>query len=272
MVTLTFLGTGGGRFTTLFQTRATGGVYLEDGPARLHIDPGPGALQQMHAADLDPTETTGLLVSHRHLDHANDANLVIAGMTQGGTQERGFLVGSASVMEGHDGDAPVITRRHRSIVTNHETARPGQTTRVSGKRVGFLETEHRDPTNVGFKIETSEGILTYFTDSIARDDLIPQMEGSRVLLLGITRPRGAHIPDHMSTEDAVDIAEQVEPDLLVLTHLGLRLLRQGAKPEARYVEKQTGVRTVAARDLMRLKIGDGIDVVSPKGATPEAQR
>lgn len=271
MVTLTFLGTGGGRFTTLFQTRATGGVYLEDGPARLHIDPGPGAIQQMQAAGLDPMDTTGVLVSHRHLDHANDVNLVIAGMTQGGLEERGYLVGSASVIEGHDGEAPVVTERHRGLVAEHVTARPGRSARVSGRRVSFLETEHRDPTNVGFKLETSEGTVTYFTDSIARSDLVAQLEGSRVLLLGITRPRGAHIPDHMSTEDAVEIAQRVQPDLLVLTHLGLKLLRQGPDPEARYVEKQTGVRTIAARDLTQLTIDDGIRVRNPEAPTPEAK-
>lgn len=271
MVTLTFLGTGGGRFTTIFQTRATGGVYLEDGPARLHIDPGPGALQQLHAADLDPTDTTGILVSHRHLDHANDANVAIAGMTQGGTQERGYLVGSKSVIEGIDGDPPVITRRHRDLVVDTTTAHPGQTVRVSGKRVGFLETEHRDPTNVGFKIDTNAGIVSYFTDTIVREGLIDQLGGSRVILLGVTRPRGARIPDHLSTEDAVHIAERIEPDLMVLTHLGLKLLRQGPEPEAQFVESETGVATVAARDLTRISIGSSIEVHHPQPPAREAK-
>lgn len=271
MVTLTFLGTGGGRFSTLFQERATGGVYLEDDPARLHIDPGPGALQQLHAADLDPMDTTGVLVSHRHLDHANDTNAVIAGMTQGGTEERGYLVGSASVIEGLEGDPPVVNRRHRDIVAGYRTARPGQSSRVSGKRVHFLETEHRDPTNVGFKIETSEGTVTYFTDTIARDGLIDQLEGTRVLMLGVTRPRGAQIPDHMSTEDAVEIAEQVQPDLLAMTHLGLKLLRQGPEPEAEYVQRQTGVRTIAPQDLARVHVGSSIDVEPPEAPAPEAK-
>lgn len=261
---LTFLGTGGGRFSTIFQARATGGVYLQDGPANLHIDPGPGAIQQLHEAGLDPTDTTGVLVTHHHLDHANDTNLAIAGMTEGGTEERGYLVGSVSVMEGHDGQPPVVTPRHKQIVASHETARPGEAARVSGTRVQFLETEHRDPTNVGFKLDTSQGVVTYFTDTIAREDLIEQLAGSRVLVLGVTRPKGASIPHHLSTDDAVEVANRVEPELLVLTHLGLKLIRSGPEPEADYVERQSGVRTVAARDLMNVDIGeDAIDVVDP---------
>lgn len=265
MTTLTFLGTGGGRFTTLFQERATGGLYLEDGPTRLHIDPGPGALIQMHQAGLDPTETTGVLVSHAHLDHCNDANLVIAGMTRGGTEQRGFLAGSVSVIEGHDGDAPVITRYHRGLVKGYETARPGATARICGTRVEFLETEHRDPTNVGFKLHTDGGVVSYFTDTIVRDDLVDQLEGSRAVILGVTRPKGAAISGHLSTDDAVDIARRIDPELMVLTHLGLKLLRQGAEPEARYVEDQTGVRTVAAQDLTRVELSEEIHLKHPAG-------
>ncbi len=269
---LTLLGTGGGRFTTLFQTRATGGLYVEDGAARLHIDPGPGSLTQLHKAGLDPRETTGVLVSHAHLDHCNDANLVVAGMTRGGTENRGFLVGSVSVMDGHDGAPPVITPYHRNLVTKYETAHPGQTTRVSGKRVTFLPTEHRDPTNVGFKIETANGVVSYYTDSIARDDLIAPLEGSRVVVLGVTRPRGAAIPHHLSTDDACDIAERIQPDLLVITHMGLKLLRQGAEPEAKYVQQQTGVRTVAGEDLMRVGLGEHVAVHAPGQAAAPTQR
>lgn len=268
MTTLTFLGTGGGRFTTLFQERATGGLYLEDDATRLHIDPGPGALTQLHRAGLDPRDTTGVLVTHKHLDHANDANLVVAGMTRGGTEQRGYLAGSVSVVEGHEHDPPIITPYHKGLVAEVTTARPGQSARISGMRVEFLETEHRDPTNVGFKLHTSDGVISYLTDTVVRDHILDQLQASRVIVLGITRPKGAPIPDHLSTEDAVNVAEQYEPDLLVLTHLGLKLLRQGAEPEAAFVEEETGVRTVAAEDLMTVDVGETILVEEPTPQSP----
>lgn len=273
MTTLTFLGTGGGRFTTLFQERATGGLYLEDDATRLHIDPGPGALTQLHRAGLDPRDTTGVLVTHKHLDHANDANLVVAGMTRGGTEQRGYLAGSVSVIEGHEHDPPIITPYHKDLVAEITTARPGQSARVSGMRVEFLETEHRDPTNVGFKLHTSDGVVSYLTDTVVREDILDQLRGSRVIVLGITRPKGAPIPDHLSTEDAVDVADRYDPELLVLTHLGLKLLRQGPDPEAAFVEAETGVRTVAAEDLMRVRLGETVSVEPPEKepAAPRAE-
>lgn len=264
MTKLTFLGTGGGRFSTLFQARGTGGLYLEDGAARLHIDPGPGALLKLHGAGLDPTDTTGVLVTHAHLDHCNDANLLIEGMTRGGTERRGFLCGSVSVVEGYAGQPPVVTPHHRELCATVHVAKPGGNARVSGVRVEFLATDHRDPTNVGFKFHTSGGVLTYYTDSILRDDLVKPIEGTRVLVLGVTRPRGAPIPGHLTTDDAAAIADRVRPELLVLTHLGLKVLRGGPDGEASYVQDKTGVPTVAARDLTTVTLDeDGVSHKHP---------
>ena len=47
MARLIMLGTGGGRHTTMFQARSTGGFLLDTGKSRIHMDPGPGALTNM---------------------------------------------------------------------------------------------------------------------------------------------------------------------------------------------------------------------------------
>ncbi|MCE5296700.1 MAG: MBL fold metallo-hydrolase, partial [Euryarchaeota archaeon] len=72
MTTLTFLGTGGGRFSTIYQVRGTGGLYVKDG-ANIHIDPGPGAAVNMAKLKMDPAKTDVLLISHCHPDHYSDA-------------------------------------------------------------------------------------------------------------------------------------------------------------------------------------------------------
>jgi ribonuclease BN (tRNA processing enzyme) len=89
---ITFLGTGGGRHTTMYQTRCTGGMLVEHGNGKhLHIDPGPGALTQMKRIHYDLTRTESLIVSHAHPDHYSDAESVIEGMTFGGWKRRGCL-------------------------------------------------------------------------------------------------------------------------------------------------------------------------------------
>ena len=92
-----FLGTGGGRFATIYQVRSTGGIYVNDG-TRLHIDPGPSALMNLSRLSLDPARTDAVLISHCHPDHYADAEMLIEGMTKGGFKRSGTLVGSESVL------------------------------------------------------------------------------------------------------------------------------------------------------------------------------
>jgi len=99
MTKLVFLGTGGGRFSTIYQIRATGGLYLMDG-VNMHIDPGPSAAHQMHRVKLDPAKTDAVLVSHCHPDHYTDAEVMIEGMSRGGLKKRGTLLASRSVLDG----------------------------------------------------------------------------------------------------------------------------------------------------------------------------
>ncbi|MDG6221546.1 MAG: MBL fold metallo-hydrolase, partial [Candidatus Thermoplasmatota archaeon] len=115
MTRITFLGTGGGRFSTITQRRATGGILVEDGN-RLHIDPGPGALVHLVAKGFDPQKLDGVLVSHCHPDHYNDAEILVEAMTSGGNKKRGLLLGSVSVMEGIDGFSAAVSPYHQEKV------------------------------------------------------------------------------------------------------------------------------------------------------------
>lgn len=122
MIKLTFLGTGGGRFATLFQTRATGGIYLEDfsseKPFRVHIDPGPGALVRAGENGIDPTRTDAIIVSHCHPDHYVDAEILTEAMTMGGRRKRGSLLGSKSTLEGVENIGPCISKYFQKNVEN----------------------------------------------------------------------------------------------------------------------------------------------------------
>ena len=99
MVRITFLGTGGGRFATVYQVRNTGGIYIE-AEANIHLDPGPGAVINLNRLGVDPADTDGVLVSHCHPDHYADAEVLIEGMTRCNFSQRGLVAGSRSVIDG----------------------------------------------------------------------------------------------------------------------------------------------------------------------------
>ena len=92
---LTFLGSGGGRFSAISQRRMTGGFRIDNLSGKnYHIDPGPGALVRTYQFGLDPRNINGVFVSHAHTDHYNDAEILIEAMTKGMTKRNGTIIGS----------------------------------------------------------------------------------------------------------------------------------------------------------------------------------
>lgn len=262
MTRLTLLGTGGGRFATVTQERATGGVYLEDGVS-LHIDPGPGSLVMMKRARLDPMRTDGILVSHCHPDHYTDAEVLLEAMTNGTHTQRGFLAGSVSVLEGDGTIGPAVSAYHKAAVDDVHVMRVGDEAEIGHIRLTATPAYHSDPTTVGFRITTSNGDVGYVPDTTLHEDVVEANKGVRVLVVPLTRPLRARIDHHLCTEDAADLVAGVKPELAVLNHLGLKLLREDPQMQAEWISKKSGIETVVGEDLMRIRLTDRISVKGP---------
>ena len=97
--TITFLGTGGARFMIINQFLASGGLWLNMNGTEALIDPGPGCIVQATKRKLKPEQLSAIILSHRHLDHAADANIMVEAMTQGGFQRHGQLFLPADAIE-----------------------------------------------------------------------------------------------------------------------------------------------------------------------------
>ena len=126
-------------------------------------------------------------------------------------------------------------------------------------RIEATPTEHSDETAVGFKLHLNNGIISYTGDTEYFEGLAPAHKGARILVVCMTRPLNRRIPFHLSTEDAAQLIEEVKPEFALLTHLGLKAIPV-ATEMATWISEQSDITTIAAKDGMRIYMGDQIEV------------
>ncbi len=255
---LIFLGTGGGRHTTMFQARSTGGFLLNARDSWVHVDPGPGALVNMMRIGYNLEGTNGIVISHCHPDHYSDAEVAIEGMSRGGWVRNGELYGTKSVLEGSGGLGPCISKYHQGLASGRHLVKAGDRRMICGIPAEITKTDHSDPCNVGFRFDTGDGIVSYVSDTSYSEEIAGQHKGSRILLLPVTTPSGNRIKYHLCTDDAYEFIDIVKPELAVFVHMGIVMLRRDADAQAREVEEATGIRTIAGRDLMTLDLEEKV--------------
>ncbi|HIE18219.1 TPA: MBL fold metallo-hydrolase [Candidatus Bathyarchaeota archaeon] len=250
------------------QRAKTGGIRILSEKVNMHIDPGPGALIYSLEQGLNPQKINAILISHSHLDHTNDAGLLIETMTKGGRTKRGTLAAAHSVIEGNEICDRAISKYHRQLPEKVIDAKVGMKFNVGDFNIEVGKAVHADPDTVGFRFETQDaGSFGYLPDSEYFKGLSDFFEGVRLLILSVLRPSGQPWKGHMTTDDAARIAEEVKPNILVITHFGMLMLLRSPNREAKIIEKKTGIHTIAAKYGMRITVSEKIQTVEPKDQT-----
>lgn len=247
-----FVGTGGGRMTTALQARATGGLWIVLDGARVHVDPGPGALTHVRSRPfgLDPTTLDAVVLTHKHLDHSGDINAMIEAMTQGGTQRRGLVLAPA---DAYDEDA-VILRYVRDYPARMDVLTAG-----GRHRIGELLLE--TPLRLRHPVETYGLRLVgrrHTVGLVSCTGYFPELEEAfrtDLLILNVVY-RNPRDETHLAVPDARRLIDAIRPRLAVITHFGLTMLRGRPWELAETLSQETGVRVLAARDRWRLGLDE----------------
>lgn len=244
---IVFLGTGGGRFVTTLQMRHTGGIRL-NGEKAVHIDPGPGALIRSLHHKQDPRKIDVLCVSHQHMDHFNDAPVMIEAMTEGTRKKRGVLICGRKLLEGDGEDTPAIAKYHRNLMEKSYACGAGEEIRVDGLTIATTPTVHAEKYGIGFHFR--EWGLGYAGDTSVNDEIIKAHKGAKILIINLIAPERYKRENIMTVADAKELLLGANPKQAIVTHFGMRVLREGPEKLAAEIEKDTGIPTTAAKDGM----------------------
>jgi ribonuclease BN (tRNA processing enzyme) len=254
---LKFLGTGGGRYVTGMQRRKTGGILLKTEETQVHIDPGPGALVNTHEMD-DPDETEAVLVSHSHLDHANDANAIIEMMVEA-YDKKGILIANETALEGYGDVENFVSNYHRGICGRVEEVGDGDTVKFKDLEFEFQQMFHSDPKTVGFTAETEEKKIGFWIDTEFSEELLEFYEGCDTLVVYCSRPKGEKVSSHIALDDVPDIVEATEPDTVIVTHFGYRFLDSDMEEQEEWLDEQVEAKVVFSDDGMKFPGNRSLD-------------
>lgn len=234
----------------------TGGFRIDDiNGKNIHIDPGPGALVRTYQFGLNPLKLNGVLVSHCHTDHYTDAEVLIEAMTRGMIRRKGFIIGSESVINGCDDCGPNISHYHQSK-SQVVVLKPGKSEKIDGIKITATETRHGDPLGIGFKIQHGDFTISYTSDTGYFEELHKEFLGSDVLIGSVIRPINDGLRGHMCTNDFGKLLNEVSPKLGIMTHLGMKIIMKNPESEAAYLTKETGIKTIAAHDGLKINLDD----------------
>jgi phosphoribosyl 1,2-cyclic phosphodiesterase len=245
------------------QLRASGGMWMRFGETRLHVDPGPGALVRAlsHVPPCNPRELDAIVLSHKHLDHSGDANVLIEAMTSGGFRRRGAVLAPADAFEGEPVVLPYAQKFPERVERLEASSGP--------YRVGDVELR----TSIAH-VHASQTYGLHFAHAGLRVAYLPCgrfFEGliadyasydPDVLIVNVLRYRDDASVDHLKWDDARRIVEGVRPKVAIFQHFGTKMLEADPKRLAQEVEDELGLRAIAAYDGLTVDLDTEVAAVA----------
>lgn len=243
-----FLGTAGTRFVMLSQRRASGGIWFSYGKCRGVIDPGPGSLVQMCKASpaLSPLDVNTLILTHRHIDHSSDLNVLCEGMTLRSPAKKGQVLLTQDSIG--DCDAVLLDYFANKIerIHIHEDGKPAILS--DDVTVESVWHKHHGVECFGL-IFRGRDLPTWgvISDTRVLPHFPKRYEECKMLIVNVTLPYPWGKLDHISVPEVASLLQVLHPELLLLTHMGHLLLDEG--PEEIAAELSTeNTCVVAAED------------------------
>ena len=222
------------------QLISAGGIILKLEDKQFHIDPGPGALISYKEANVNPKETNVIFATHSHLNHFNDVNAIINTISFPGADKVGSLILSKSLSE---------ERFLRDCLKEVSSLSPNQEKYFGSIKVKTLPAKHSDEHTIGLRFTTPNLTITYSSDTGYSKKIIEAYKNTDILILNNVFPLNHEkSKNNLNTLDSIKIINQIKPSLAIITHFSTKMLEANPLYEAREIQKQTEVQTIAAKD------------------------
>src|SRR3989339_150232 len=240
-----FLGTAGARVATAKQLRASGGIWISLDDTNIYLDPGPGALVNCFKSTppLDPVILDGILLSHKHLDHSGDINIMIEAMTNATYHKKGIVIAPTEALD-YD---PVILKYIRSFPEKIENIKPKKKYKIKNLLISSpVPHKHHGMETYGFIIKGKKNSIGYISDTKFFPKIIGAYQNSDILILNVMFSTPRPNIDHLNIDGASEIIAKIKPKTAILTHFGKTMLTANPQKIAKEMTKKLKIKVIAA--------------------------
>ena len=250
-----FLGTAGARFVVMKQLRASGGMWLTLDDTDVLIDPGPGSLVRCLSSKpkLNPMDLDGIILTHRHIDHSNDINVMIEAMTNGGFKKKGVVFAPSDALD----EDPVILKYIRDHVDKIEILKEKSSYTLGNISFSTSVKHIHGVETYGLNIQGKDCSISVITDTEYFENLESHYTGD-ILIINVVLYEDIYREkkgiQHLSLRDAEKIISVNKPKVSILTHFGMTVLKMKPWEIAEDLSEKLGVKVIAARDGMQIDI------------------
>jgi len=249
------MGTAGARFVVSKQLRSSAGTWCYFQGKNILIDPGPGTLRGCFSGEqvLNPETLDLVILSHRHLDHSTDVNVIIEAMTHGTFNRRGSLYAPSDAVNKYE---PVVFSHVRDSVEHLEILEENKFY-TAGSLQFETPIRHDHPAETyGLKFKLDRGTVSFITDTKFSQVLIDKYCGSDILVMNVLLKE--LLPDreikHLDLGAAKELIAGIKPRLAIMTHFGLTMLKNDPALLAKELRKETGTEVIAATDGLTIDL------------------
>ncbi|MCX5868072.1 MAG: MBL fold metallo-hydrolase, partial [Proteobacteria bacterium] len=249
-----FLGTAGARFVVSKQLRSSGGIWMSLAGQEILIDPGPGTLVHCLKSHpkLDPGKLDAIILTHKHLDHSGDVNVMIEAMTEGRLRKRGVIFAPADAFE----NDPVIFSYLKDYPEKIEILKEKKEYRLGDLTIKTpVKHIHHGVESYGLNLEGGKKSVSLIADTRYFEGIESFYPGEILILYVVLfQPFPDRVIDHLNLDDAEKIIQANRPMLTLLTHFGLTMLRSKPWKLAEALSQKLKVKVQAARDGMSIEL------------------
>ena len=243
-----FFGTTGNKDIIFKNIRSAGGLYIHIDDTHIVFDPGIHTFYKYIHTYGNKETIDGIIVSHVHIDHANDLNIFIELMTNGGREKRGSVVVPKQAI-----DNKILQPYLENFPEKIETIEANRTYKIKNLEITASIPHDHGVECYGFTIKTSKNKIGIVTDTKYFPELLKSYENCDIFIMNVAYYiNNKEKAKHLDIPAVEEFIKTIQPTKVIITHFNRHILSENPTEIAKSLTKKYRTEVIAAEDDMDL--------------------